>query len=153
MLTNILHCLTLVNYILIFGDKININVIESVRISTDKKEQASSYETQVKYYSSYIKNKYEWDFAVVYIDERISGTSTKNREGFKLMVQDTLNGKIDLIIIKSVSRFARNKVDSLTTVRKLKEKGIEIYFEKENIWTLDSKGELLTTIMSSLAQE
>ncbi len=69
------------------------------------------------------------------------------------MVKDALNGKIDLIITKSVSRFARNTVDSLTTVRKLKEKGIEIYFEKENIWTLDSKGELLITIMSSLAQE
>ena len=69
------------------------------------------------------------------------------------MIQDALDGKIDLIITKSVSRFARNTVDSLTTVRKLKEKGVEIYFEKENIWTLDSKGELLITIMSSLAQE
>ncbi len=69
------------------------------------------------------------------------------------MIQDALDGNIDLIVTKSVSRFARNTVDSLTTVRKLKEKGIEIYFEKENIWTLDSKGELLITIMSSLAQE
>ena len=69
------------------------------------------------------------------------------------MIADTLAGKIDLIITKSVSRFARNTVDSLTTVRELKDKGIEIYFEKENIWTLDSKGELLITIMSSLAQE
>lgn len=69
------------------------------------------------------------------------------------MVADALNGKIDLIITKSVSRFARNTVDSLTTVRKLKEAGVEVYFEKENIWTLDSKGELLITIMSSLAQE
>lgn len=69
------------------------------------------------------------------------------------MVEDALAGKIDLIVTKSVSRFARNTVDSLTTVRELKEKGVEIYFEKENIWTLDSKGELLITIMSSLAQE
>ena len=69
------------------------------------------------------------------------------------MIEDALAGKIDLIITKSVSRFARNTVDSLTTVRKLKEKGVEIYFEKENIWTLDAKGELLITIMSSLAQE
>ncbi len=122
------------------------------RVSTDSEEQASSYETQVKYYSSYIKNKQEWDFAGVYTDEGISGTSTKNREGFKSMVQDALDGKIDLIITKSVSRFARNTVDSLTTVRLLKEKGVEVYFEKENIWTLDSKGELLITIMSSLAQ-
>lgn len=69
------------------------------------------------------------------------------------MIDDAMDGKIDLIITKSVSRFARNTVDSLTTVRKLKDKGIEIYFEKENIWTLDAKGELLITIMSSLAQE
>lgn len=69
------------------------------------------------------------------------------------MIEDALSGKIDLIITKSVSRFARNTVDSLMTVRKLKDKGIEIYFEKENIWTLDAKGELLITIMSSLAQE
>ncbi|MCY1152604.1 MAG: recombinase family protein [Sphaerochaetaceae bacterium] len=100
-----------------------------------------------------MKNKHEWDFAGVYTDEGISGTSTKKREGFKSMISDALDGEIDLIITKSVSRFARNTVDSLTTVRKLKEKGIEIYFEKENIWTLDSKGELLITIMSSLAQE
>ena len=88
-----------------------------------------------------------------YLDEGITGTNTKHREGFKRMVADALAGKIDLIVTKSVSRFARNTVDSLTTVRQLKEKGVEIYFEKENIWTLDSKGELLITIMSSLAQE
>ena len=89
----------------------------------------------------------------MYTDEGITGTNTKHREGFKRMVADALAGKIDLIVTKSVSRFARNTVDSLTTVRQLKEKGVEIYFEKENIWTLDSKGELLITIMSSLAQE
>lgn len=86
-------------------------------------------------------------------DEGISATSTKKRDGFNDMVNDALAGKIDLIITKSVSRFARNTVDTLTTVRKLKEKGVEVYFEKENIYTLDSKGELLITIMSSLAQE
>ena len=69
------------------------------------------------------------------------------------MVEDALAGKIDLIVTKSVSRFARNTVDTLTTVRKLKERGVEVYFEKENIYTLDNKGELLITIMSSLAQE
>jgi DNA invertase Pin-like site-specific DNA recombinase/FtsZ-binding cell division protein ZapB len=123
------------------------------RVSTDSEEQSSSYDTQVKYYSNYIKSKEDWDFVKVYTDEGISGTSTLKREGFKTMIQDALNGKIDLIITKSVSRFARNTVDSLTTVRQLKEKGVEVYFEKENIWTLDSKGELLITIMSSLAQE
>lgn len=89
----------------------------------------------------------------MYTDEGISGTNTKKRDGFNLMIEDALNGKIDLIVTKSVSRFARNTVDSLVTIRELKSKGVEVYFEKENIWTLDSKGELLLTIMSSLAQE
>ena len=88
-----------------------------------------------------------------FVDEGISATNTKKRDGFNRMISDALTGKIDLIITKSISRFARNTVDTLTTVRKLKEKGIEVYFEKENIHTLDGKGELLITIMSSLAQE
>ena len=83
----------------------------------------------------------------------VSATSTKKRDGFNQMIEDALAGKIDLIITKSVSRFARNTIDTLTTVRKLKEKGIAVFFQKENINTLDSKGELLITIMSSLAQE
>ncbi len=88
----------------------------------------------------------------VYTDEGISGTNTKRREGFKEMITDALDGKIDLIITKSVSRFARNTVDSLVTIRKLKKKnGVECYFEKEGIYTFDGKGELLITIMS-LAQ-
>ncbi len=123
------------------------------RVSTDSEEQQTSYEAQVDYYTNYIKARDDWEFIEVYTDEGITATNTKHREGFKRMVADALDGKIDLIVTKSVSRFARNTVDSLTTVRKLKEKGIEIYFEKENIWTLDSKGELLITIMSSLAQE
>jgi len=123
------------------------------RVSTDSDEQFTSYAAQVDYYTQYIKSRDDWEFVAVYTDEGISGTSTAKREGFKAMIADALAGKIDLIVTKSVSRFARNTVDSLTTVRQLKEKGIEIYFEKENIWTLDSKGELLISIMSSLAQE
>lgn len=123
------------------------------RVSTDNEEQLSSYAAQVDYYTRYIKSKMEWDFVDIYTDEGITATNTKKRDGFKRMVKDALDGKIDLIVTKSVSRFARNTVDTLTTVRKLKEKGIEVYFEKENIYTLDSKGELLITIMSSLAQE
>ena len=123
------------------------------RVSTDSEEQATSYEAQIDYYTKYIKARPEWEFIGIYTDEGITATNTKNRDGFKQMVEDALAGKIDLIITKSVSRFARNTVDSLTTVRELKEKGVEIFFEKENIWTLDSKGELLITIMSSLAQE
>lgn len=89
----------------------------------------------------------------MYTDEGISAVSTRGREGFNRMIEDALAGRIDLIVTKSVSRFARNTVDSLTAVRKLKEHGTEVYFEKEGIYTFDSKGELLITIMSSLAQE
>ncbi|WP_298637201.1 recombinase family protein [uncultured Megasphaera sp.] len=123
------------------------------RVSTDHDEQLTSYEAQVDYYTRYIQSRNDWEFVGMYTDEGISATNTKHRKGFKRMIDDAMDGKIDLIITKSVSRFARNTVDSLTTVRKLKDKGIEIYFEKENIWTLDAKGELLITIMSSLAQE
>ncbi|MEG1407566.1 MAG: recombinase family protein, partial [Ruthenibacterium sp.] len=117
------------------------------RVSTDQDEQLTSYEAQVDYYTKYIQKNDDWDFVEVYTDEGISATTTKHRDGFNRMISDALAGKIDLIITKSVSRFARNTVDSLTTVRKLKEKGVEVYFEKENIFTLDSKGELLITIM------
>ncbi len=123
------------------------------RVSTDSEEQQTSYEAQVDYYTRYIQSREDWEFVGVYTDEGISATNTKHRDGFKQMVKDALAGKIDLIVTKSVSRFARNTVDSLTTVRKLKEHGTEIYFEKEQIFTFDSKGELLITIMSSLAQE
>lgn len=123
------------------------------RVSTDSEEQLTSYEAQVDYYTRYIRSRSDWQFVDVYTDEGISATNTKRRDGFNRMVKDALDGKIDLIVTKSVSRFARNTVDSLTTVRKLKDAGVEVYFEKENIWTLDSKGELLITIMSSLAQE
>ena len=123
------------------------------RVSTEKDEQQNSYEAQIEYYTRYIKSNPEWTFVDIYSDEGITGTSIKRRDGFNKMIEDALAGKIDLIVTKSVSRFARNTVDSLTTVRKLKDKGVEVYFEKENIFTLDSKGELLITIMSSLAQE
>ena len=123
------------------------------RVSTDSEEQATSYTAQVDYYTRYIKSNPDWEFVGIYTDDGITATNTSHRDGFNQMVADALSGKIDLIITKSISRFARNTVDSLTTVRKLKEKGVEIYFEKENIWTLDAKGELLITIMSSLAQE
>lgn len=100
-----------------------------------------------------LQGRADWALAGIYTDEGISGTSTRRREGFQTMIADALAGRIDLVVTKSVSRFARNTVDSLTTVRALKEAGVEVFFEKENIWTFDSKGELLITIMSSLAQE
>lgn len=123
------------------------------RVSTDSEEQLSSYEAQVGFYTRHIQGNPEWEFVQVYTDEGISGTNTKKREGFNRMISDALEGKIDLILTKSISRFARNTVDTLTAIRKLKEKGVEVYFEKENIYTLDAKGEVMITIMSSLAQE
>ena len=113
------------------------------RVSTDHEEQVSSYEMQMAHYKNYIESRADWDFVGMYSDEGISGTNTKKRDGFNQMIEDALAGKIDLIITKSVSRFARNTVDSLQNVRKLKEHGVEIYFEKENIWTFDSRGDVL----------
>lgn len=123
------------------------------RVSTDSEEQLSSYEAQVDFYTRYIQANPDWEFVAVYTDEGVTGTNTKKREGFNRMIEDALVGKIDLILTKSISRFARNTVDTLTTIRRLKEKSIEVYFEKENIYTLDAKGEVMITIMSSLAQE
>lgn len=133
--------------------KIKKRVAGYARVSTDHDDQQISYQTQVDYYTNYINSRDDWEFVGMYTDEGISATNTHKREGFKTMIADAKAGKIDLIITKSVSRFARNTVDSLTAVRELKSIGVEIYFEKENIWTLDAKGELLITIMSSLAQE
>lgn len=142
---------------LVTGTQINSRkkrrVAGYARVSTDSDEQFTSYEAQIDYYTTFIKKNPDWEFVEVYTDEGISGTSTRNRDGFNRMIADSLDGKIDLIVTKSISRFARNTVDTLTTVRKLKDAGVEVFFEKENIYTLDSKGELLITIMSSIAQE
>ena len=123
------------------------------RVSTDTEEQLSSYEAQVSYYEEHIKKRPEWEFAGIYADEGITGTNTKKRTDFHRMIDDCLLGKIDMIITKSISRFARNTLDCLQYVRMLKDKGIGVYFEKENIDTLDAKGEVLLTILSSLAQD
>ena len=123
------------------------------RVSTDHEEQQTSYEAQVDYYTQKIQSNPEWQLVEVYTDKGITGTNTKKREGFNRMIKDALAGKIELILTKSVSRFARNTVDTLTTIRKLKEHGVAVYFEEQNINTMDGKGELLITIMSSIAQE
>lgn len=123
------------------------------RVSTDSDEQYTSYDAQVTYYTNFIKGKPNWEFVKVYADEGISGTSTKRRDEFKEMIESALNGKIDLIITKSISRFARNTLDTISITRQLKAKGVEVYFEKENLWSLDDKTEFLLTIMASIAQE
>ena len=123
------------------------------RVSTERDQQQTSFKTQVEFYTKKVNETPEWELVKIYADEGISGCGTKKRVGFQEMMADCEKGKIDLIITKSVSRFARNTVDSIEAIRKLKAKGIEIYFEKENIWTLDSKSEFIITLMSSLAQE
>lgn len=123
------------------------------RVSTDFAEQASSYEAQVTYYTNYINGHVDYEHVKIYADEGISGTSTKKCEQFNAMIADCKAGKIDMIITKSISRFARNTLDCLTFVRLLKDLGIGVIFEKENINSLDSKGEVLLSILSSLAQD
>lgn len=130
-----------------------LRVAAYARVSTEQDEQQNSYEAQVDYYTHYIASNPEWEFVGIFSDEGISGTNTKKREGFNRMIGLAMNGGIDLILTKSISRFARNTVDTLETVRSLKAKGVEVWFEKENLRTLDAKGEMLLTIMSSLAQE
>lgn len=123
------------------------------RVSTDTEEQQGSYEAQCNYYENYIRQNTEWTYVKVYADEGISGTSAKKREGFNEMIQDAMDGKIDFIVTKAISRFARNTLDTLTYVRQLKDKGVGVYFENQNINTLDSKGEVLLTILAALAQD
>ena len=123
------------------------------RVSTDLEEQESSYEMQAKHYLEYIKSRPDWTFAGIYADEGISGTDTRKRDQFNQMIEACMEGRIDMILTKSISRFARNTLDCLKYIRLLKERNIAIFFEKENIDTLDSKGELLITIMASIAQQ
>lgn len=129
-----------------------LRVAAYVRVSTGKDAMLHSLTAQIDYYKTKIRANPEWIFAGVYVDEAKTGTND-TREGLGQLISDCRDGKIDLIVTKSVSRFARNTVDSLVTIRQLKEKGVEVYFEKENIFTFDGKGGLLLTIMSSLAQE
>lgn len=123
------------------------------RVSTEEEMQASSFKSQLEYYTNYIKSNPEWEFVDLYSDYGISGTGIKNRDGFNKMIKDAKDGKIDMIITKSVSRFARNTVDNLVTIRELKAIGVEVYFETENVHTLDATGELMLTILASMAQE
>lgn len=134
-------------------EKPKLRVAAYCRVSTDSDEQAGSYEMQVAHYKDYISCNPDWELAGIYADDGISGTNTKKREHFNEMIDDCMAGKIDRVITKSISRFARNTLDCLKYVRKLREKNIAIIFEKENINTLEASGELLLTIMASLAQQ
>lgn len=133
--------------------KPKLRVAAYCRVSTDSDEQATSYEAQVEHYTEYIKRNPDWEFAGIYADDGISGTNTKNREEFNRLIKDCEAGTIDMVITKSISRFARNTLDCLKYIRRLKEKNIPVFFEKESINTMDAKGEVLITIMASLAQQ
>lgn len=130
-----------------------IRVAAYCRVSTDSDEQESSYETQIAHYTSFINSHPDWVLAGIYADDGITATNTKKRDEFHRMINDCNDSKIDMVITKSISRFARNTVDCLNYTRALKNKNIGVYFEKENINTLDAKGEVLMTIMASLAQQ
>ena len=135
------------------AERPKLRVAAYCRVSTDTDEQATSYEAQVEHYTEYIKKNPAWEFAGIYADDGISGTDTKKREEFNRLIEDCMAGRIDLIVTKSISRFARNTLDCLNYIRKLKDKNIPVFFEKEGINTMDAKGEVLLTIMASLAQQ
>ena len=114
------------------SEKKKLRVAAYARVSTDSDEQATSYDTQIDHYTNYIKKNPDWEFAGVFSDEGISGTYTKKRAGFNKMIEEAMEGNIDYIITKSISRFARNTLDCLKYIRKLKENNIPVYIEKES---------------------
>ena len=135
------------------AQKPKLRVAAYCRVSTDSDEQATSYEAQIEHYTEYIQHNPNWELAGIYADDGITGTNTKKRDEFNRMIQDCEDGRIDMIITKSISRFARNTLDCLKYIRQLREKDIPVFFEKENINSTDAKGEVMLTIMASLAQQ
>ena len=123
------------------------------RVSTDHEEQETSYESQERHYKELIEGHPRWQLVDIYADEGLSGTSTARRDDFNRMVRDCEDHKLDLILTKSISRLARNTLDCLRFIRKTRALGIAIEFEKEGINTLDEKGELLISVMASIAQQ
>ena len=128
------------------------NVCAYCRVSTNIPHQKGSYESQLEYYENMIRSKADWNFVGIYADYGKSGTKEKGRTDFMRMLEDCEAGEIDIICTKSISRFARNTVECIQVVRKLKEMHIDVYFEKERIHTLPEKSELLLSIYSSVAQ-
>ena len=122
------------------------------RVSSDKYNMYHSLSSQVSYYSKLIQENPEWEYVGVYADNAYSGTKI-NRPDFQRLLNDCRAGKIDMIITKSISRFARNTLDLLSVIRELKDLGINVYFEKENIYTMSADGELMISILASFAQE
>ena len=132
---------------------IPLRVTFYARVSTDKDEQLNSLDNQIHYYEELIRKNKAWTFVPGYIDEGLSGISTKKRENFHRMVEDGKNGDFDLIITKEITRFARNTLDSIQYTRELLSNGVAIFFQNDNINTLDEDSELRLTIMSGIAQD
>lgn len=130
-----------------------LRVAAYCRVSTDTDEQETSYTAQVNHYTEFIQKHPDWKLAGIFADDGISGTNVKKREEFNRMIDECMAGNIDMVITKSISRFARNTLDCLKYIRQLRDKNIPVFFEKENINSMDSKGEVLLTIMASLAQQ
>ena len=130
-----------------------LKVCAYCRISTDKDKQETSLLEQITYYSDLIIDNENWEFAGIFADDGISGTSTAPRKQFNLMITKALAGSIDIIITKSISRFARNVTDLLEAIHELRTKGIEVYFERENFSTLDTKSDMMLTIYAKFAEE
>ena len=130
-----------------------LRVCAYCRVSTDNEDQETSYEAQVAHYTDYITKHDGWELVGIFADEGISGTSIAKREQFNRMIAACEAGEVDMVITKSISRWARNTIDSIQNIRKLKALGIPVLFEKENCNTMESSGELLLTILSSLAQQ
>ena len=126
-----------------------------IRVSTDNDEQTSSYELQKNYYTDYIQAQPGWVFVGIYADEGISGTSLEHRKGMQQLIEDCKAGKIDLVLTKSIARFARNIVDCLSVIELLKNLNppVGVKFEADNIYTLDSNGRMILTILASVAEE
>ena len=129
------------------------NVGAYARVSTKKDEQEDSYERQVSHYTKYIKSHDGWNYVDIYADEGITGTRTDSRKHFQRMMNDCRLGKLDKILVKSIAMFARNTVDALNAIRELKELGVSVYFENENIDTLSPGGEVLITILAAMAEQ
>ena len=132
---------------------IALRVTFYARVSTDSKEQKNSLENQISYYENLIKRNASWTFVPGYIDEGLSGISTKKRENFNRMIEDAMAGQFDLVITKEISRFARNTLDSIQFTRQLLNNGVGVFFQNDNINTLDEDSELRLSIMSSIAQD
>ena len=133
--------------------KDKLNVAAYARVSMAAELSHHSFEAQIEYFKKIICGNSEWNYAGVYSDYGISGTGTDKRDGFNNLLDDCRSGKIDMVLVKSISRFARNTLDCLETTRLLKSLGIAVYFEKENINSLACEGELLLTLMASFAEE